>query len=75
MRLAAWMPATRATASTSPLVIAPRATSDVVSGCMYTRPRAIARRWRRLLGRDVDHAGPAEGIEVGQAAVRHGATV
>ena len=28
VRLAAWMPATRATASTSPLVMAPLATSD-----------------------------------------------
>ena len=34
VRLAAWMPATRATASTSPLVIAPRAIGDVVSGSM-----------------------------------------
>ena len=72
VRLAAWMPATRATASTSPLVMAPRATSEVVSGCMCTRPRATARRWRRLLGRDVDHAGPAQRIEVGEAAVGHG---
>ena len=71
MRLAAWMPATRATASTSPLLIAPRATSDVVSGSMCTRPRATARRWRRVLGGDIDHAGPAQRVEVGQAAVGH----
>src|SRR5918996_1453505 len=44
VRLAAWMPATRATASTSPLLMAPRATSDVVSGRMCTRPRTTARR-------------------------------
>src|SRR6266511_578606 len=37
VRLAAWMPATRATARTSPLVIAPRA-------------RAMARRWLASLG-------------------------
>ena len=50
MRLAAWMPATRATASTSPFVIAPRAISEVVSGCITTRPRAIARRWLASFG-------------------------
>src|SRR5918996_256917 len=50
VRLAAWMPATRATASTSPLLIAPRATSDVVSGRMCTRPRTTARRWVGSLG-------------------------
>src|SRR3954463_1437153 len=49
-RLAAWIPATRATASTSPFVTAPRATSEEVSGCMYTRPRATARRWVASLG-------------------------
>src|SRR4051795_2053736 len=49
-RLAAWIPATRATASTSPLVTAPRATSEEVSGCMYTRPLATARRWVGSLG-------------------------
>ena len=43
--LAAWMPATRATASTSPLVIAPDAILDAVSASMCTRQRATARRW------------------------------
>src|SRR5690349_16508040 len=38
------MPATRATARTSPLPIAPRATSDVVSGAISTFPLATARR-------------------------------
>src|SRR5680860_1769900 len=50
VRLAAWIPATRATARTSPLLIAPRATSDAVSGVMLTRPRATARRWVGSLG-------------------------
>src|SRR5690606_20219605 len=49
-RLAAWIPATRATESTSPLLTAPRATSEVVSGCMCTRARATARRWLGSLG-------------------------
>src|SRR5689334_8308770 len=39
------MPATRATASTSPLVIAPDAIFELVSGSMNTRHRATARRW------------------------------
>jgi hypothetical protein len=30
---------------------------------------------RHLLGRDVDHARPAEGIEVGEATVGHGRRV
>src|SRR5579884_3354005 len=38
------MPATRATASTSPLVIAPAAIALDVSGCIITRQRATARR-------------------------------
>ena len=41
---AAWIPATRATASTSPLAIDPEATFDAVSGCIRTLQRAIARR-------------------------------
>src|SRR3954453_11047285 len=42
---APWMPATRATDSTSPLVIEPRAMSDAVSGFMWTLHLAMARRW------------------------------
>src|SRR4051812_7874242 len=49
-RLAAWIPATRATASTSPLLTALDATLAEVSGCMYTRQRATARRWVGSLG-------------------------
>src|SRR5436190_1176396 len=49
-RLAAWMPATRATASTSPLLTALLATSASVSDFMYTRPRATARRWVASFG-------------------------
>ena len=63
------MPATRATASTSPLVMAPRATSEVVSGCMCTFASGDGPPVTRLLRRDVDHAGPTERIEVGEAAV------
>src|SRR5665213_1467888 len=43
VRLAAWMPATLAAASTSPLVMALLATCAVVSGFMATRQRARAR--------------------------------
>src|SRR5690349_8872833 len=39
------MPATRATASTSPLLIAPEAIFAAVSASMCTRQRAMARRW------------------------------
>ena len=38
------MPATRATASTSPLLMAPPAMSDAVSGRISTLQRATARR-------------------------------
>ena len=72
VRLAAWMPATRATASTSPLVIAPRATSEVVSGFMKHPAPGDGPAVRGLLGRDVDHAGPAQRVEVGEADVGHG---
>src|SRR3954466_15674290 len=41
---AAWMPAMRATARTSPLVIAPEAILAAVSGSIVTRQRATARR-------------------------------
>ena len=41
---AAWIPATRETAKTSPLVIAPEAMAETVFGSMYTRHRATARR-------------------------------
>ena len=37
---------------------------DAVSGSMCTRHRATARRWRRLLGGDIDHPGPSERVEV-----------
>src|SRR6476661_1433261 len=47
--LAAWIPATRATASTSPLVIAPEAILAAVDGSMVTRQRATARRWEGSL--------------------------
>ena len=42
--LAAWMPATRATDSTSPLEMLLEAMSPVVSGFISTLQRAIARR-------------------------------
>ncbi len=48
--LAAWMPATRATASTSPLVRELLATMEVVSGFIITLHRARARRWVASLG-------------------------
>ena len=72
VRLAAWIPAIRAVPSTSPLVMALLATLAVVSGAIITLQRASARRWVGSFGRDVDHAGAAERVEVGQAAVGHG---
>src|SRR3712207_1956909 len=45
VRFAAWMPATRATASTSPFMMAFEAILFVVSGSMNTLHRASARRW------------------------------
>src|SRR5580698_3068342 len=50
VRLAAWMPAIRAAARTSPLVMALLATLVVVSGSIRTRQRARARRWVGSLG-------------------------
>ena len=50
VRLAAWIPAIRAAASTSPLVMALLATMVVVSGSIDTRQRASARRWVGLAG-------------------------
>ena len=50
VRLDAWMPATRATASTSPLVTSRLATAMVVSGFMNTLQRATARRWVASFG-------------------------
>ena len=44
VRLAAWMPATRATASTSPFLTSRLAMATVVSGVMNTLQRATARR-------------------------------
>src|SRR5262245_16606158 len=50
VRFAAWIPATRATASTSPLVTSRLATATVVSGRMKTLHRAVARRWDGSFG-------------------------
>ena len=50
MRLAAWMPAIRATASTSPFFTSRLAIAIVVSGFMNTLQRATARRWVGSLG-------------------------
>src|SRR3954469_9981315 len=44
------MPATRATESTSPLLMLLEAMSAVVSGFMITLQRALARRWVASLG-------------------------
>src|SRR3954453_5138754 len=45
VRLAAWIPATRATAKTSPLVTSRLATPMVVPGFMNPFPRPPPRRW------------------------------
>src|SRR3954465_5500044 len=50
VRLAAWIPGMRAVPSTSPLLTALEITIADVSGFMYTRPRATARRWVGSLG-------------------------
>src|SRR3954447_19213475 len=50
VRLAAWMPAIRATASTSPFFTSRLAIAIVVSGFMNTLQRATARRWVGSLG-------------------------
>src|SRR6478609_1856897 len=50
VRLAAWMPATRATDSTSPFLISRLAIAAVVSARMNTLHRATARRWVGSLG-------------------------
>src|ERR1043165_724582 len=49
-RFDAWMPAIRAVPSTSPLLTALDSTRADVSGFMYTRPRATARRGVASLG-------------------------
>ena len=72
MRLAAWMPATRATASTSPLVIGTPGDERRRLGLHVHLAPGDGTPVGRLLGRDVDHPGPAERVEVGEAAVRHG---
>src|SRR5579883_3460391 len=59
--LAAWMPATRAAARTSPFVMALLATCAVVSGFMDTRQRANARRWVASLGETSTMRGPPKG--------------
>src|SRR3954471_11013878 len=50
VRFAAWMPATRATDSTSPFLISRLAMAAVVSARMNTLHRATARRWVGSLG-------------------------
>src|ERR1035437_1121855 len=55
------MPATRAAASTSPLVMALLATLEVVSGFIATRHRASARRWVGSLGETSTMRAPPKG--------------
>ena len=67
VRLAAMIPASRATPRTSPLAAVPAVTSARVSGAMATQPRATARRAVAGLSGDVDHLRGARGVEMGEA--------
>ena len=71
VRLAAWMPATRATASTSPLVTSRLATATVVSGFMKTLHRAVARRCVGSFGVTSTIRARPERVEVGEGVVGH----
>ncbi len=71
VRLAAWMPAMRATASTSPFFTSRLAIAAVVSGFINTLHCATARRWVGSFGRDIDHAGAAQRVEVGEREIGH----
>src|ERR1700689_4213136 len=66
VRLAAWIPAIRAAASTSPLVMALFATFVVVSGSIETRQRARARRCVGSRGVTSTMRGPPRGEKVGE---------
>ena len=66
MRLTAWMPATRATPSASPLGTTPSRSAATASGESSTRPAAAARRAVTALPRDVDHVRGAVGAHVGE---------
>ena len=69
--LAAWIPATRATASTSPLVMAPEAIRDGGLGLHVDPAAGDGPPVARLLGGDVDHPGPSERVEVGELGRGH----
>ena len=69
VRLAAWIAARRATVMTSPLGASPAATRAAASGDIRTTARARAQRDGLVLGRDVDHAGVARRVEVGERTV------
>ncbi len=67
MRLAAWMPAIRATASTSPFGTVPSRSAATTSVEQRTNPRAVAARTVGCLCGDIDHAGVAGVVEVREA--------
>ncbi len=73
VRLAAWMPAIRATPITSPLGASPAATACAVAG--VTRTTEL--RHRPALGggllAHVHHPRPARGVEMGQLGAHAGA--
>ena len=72
VRLAAWIAASRATVSDVALRrVARPATRAAASGDIRTTARARAQRDGLRLGADVDHAGVARGVEVGERAL-HG---
>ncbi len=75
VRLAARMPAVRATPSTSPLGALPSRMIARVADVMRRTARATASRDGLRLGGDIDHAGVALRGEVAQTAERLGSTV
>ena len=68
--LAAWMPATWATASTSPFFMVPSLIFCNVSGAMWISPGSHCPAVGDGLLRHIHHLGPALFIEMGQ--LRHG---
>ena len=67
MRLAAMMPARRATPRTSPLAAVPAVTSASVAGAIATEPRATARRAVAGLSETSTICAAPRGVEMGEA--------
>ena len=70
VRLAAWIPAIRAVADTSPLGSSPRSTAAAVAGAIRHDRRGGGAAVARLLVAHVDHPRAPGVVEVGQLAHR-----